>query len=80
MNTHDDWCEKIIVDVGPGNIESPCGCKDRWKDSEIERLKAELAEARRLYDLRGQALRRPCLQCGYEPLKITLADGSVETK
>lgn len=41
MDSHDELCEKIIVDVGPGNIESPCGCKERWSEAEIARLKAE---------------------------------------
>lgn len=46
--------------------------------AEIVGLRAELETYKRLYKLRGQALMRPCLHCGYEPLRITLADGSVE--
>ncbi len=57
-----------------------CGGFHAEGDGEIARLRAEVETYKRLYKLRGQALRRPCLQCGYEPARITLADGSVEEK
>lgn len=46
--------------------------------AEIIRLRAEVETFKRLYNLRGQALARPCLRCGYESKRITLADGSME--
>lgn len=47
-------------------------------DEERACLRAKVVELERLYRLRGLALFRPCLNCGYEPQKITLADGSQE--
>jgi len=44
--------------------------------AEIERLKLETAEYKRLYELRGKALQRPCMKCGYQQLTIKTAEGS----
>jgi hypothetical protein len=45
MDSHDDFCEKIIVNVGPGNIKSPCSCKERFQDAMIVDIRAQLAAA-----------------------------------
>lgn len=44
----------------------------------IEGLQSERDQYERLWKLRGEALNRPCLRCGYEQDKITLANGKVE--
>lgn len=41
--THDDFCERMEVDIGVGSMHSPCGCLERDRDS----LRAQLAEVLR---------------------------------
>jgi hypothetical protein len=41
---------------------------------------AERDEHKRLYELRGKALARPCMKCGYEPLVIKPMKGSAENE
>lgn len=41
---------------------------------ENERLREELETLKRLYDNRGKAMLRPCLNCGHKPLIIKPAD------
>jgi len=54
----------------------------RPRMDEYERLKAELEQAaerqreyKRLYDLRGEALKCPCPKCGYVATILTQAEG-----
>jgi len=42
------------------------------QDAEIAKLKEDVATYKRLWSLRGQVLRRPCLQCGY---RLEVKDG-----
>lgn len=41
----------------------------------VKSLESSLAEYKRRDDLRGKAMRHPCLQCGYVPKVICLAGG-----
>ena len=38
---------------------------------DYDSLEEELKQLKYLYKLRGEALQRPCPQCGYKPLVIT---------
>ena len=40
--THDDHCESIAVDIGVGEMHSPCGCMERWYQCELNGLHDEL--------------------------------------
>ena len=70
--------EKRIEVLERQLAEQMKGIEQQKLINEITRLRAELEAYKRLYNLRGKALMRPCLQCGYQPKKITLADGSTE--
>lgn len=60
-------------------------CLEREK--ERDQYKARLAEAeqdieqwKKVYDLRGRALQRPCINCGYVPQVIRPADSADEVQ
>lgn len=56
---HDDWCERISVDVGVGSMDSPCECKVRH----LERRLADAYNAlgrHRCYNAQGG----DCSVCG----------------
>jgi hypothetical protein len=40
---------------------------------EIDRLRAEIEQWKKVYALRGQALARPCINCGHVPAIIKAA-------
>lgn len=45
MTTHDDLCESVEVDIGVGDMHSPCSCRERALLKEIEDLKHDLERA-----------------------------------
>jgi len=60
------------------NVVRDCLDEIERQAARIVELEAVLAEYKRLYDLRGKALKHPCLQCGYVPKVIQLADAREE--
>ena len=67
MSEHDELCESIAVDIGVGDMHSPCGCTQR----KCERLTAELEEAKRELRLLKGA---PCNMCNYIERDICLEE------
>ena len=47
-DTHDEHCERIEVDIGVGEMHSPCGCKERTYERRISQLERENAVLRLL--------------------------------
>jgi hypothetical protein len=61
-----------VADELDGDIRSTTALKQLAQD--VRELRAKNEEYKRLYDLRGQALQRPCVQCGHVPLTIRAAN------
>ena len=37
---HDSLCESVFVDIGVGEMSSPCGCEVRWYQERVDALSA----------------------------------------
>ncbi len=55
-------------------------CAKCWLIAEVERLRQDIESYKKVHKIRGQALFHPCLNCGYQPRKVTLADGSTDER
>ena len=42
--THDDLCEKIEVDIGVGNMYSPCSCLERNLRNQLSAAQKRIEE------------------------------------
>ena len=51
--------------LNPDNVDAILALRERLAQPEIE-----LETYKRLYELRGKALERPCINCGHQPAKI----------
>ena len=74
---------RAAAEIAGDALESQLRAESLERDALASELTSQAADARearterdeykRLYDLRGKVLQRPCLQCGYTPSVISLA-------
>lgn len=86
VNADEVWVKGEDVAALAALCQAEAESKNKFFDEAVA-LKARLAEAeqdieqwKKVYDLRGRALQRPCINCGYVPQVIRPADSADEVQ